>query len=1037
MEFDYRIVRDKTRFKENVLPQHSDHVAYKNRKEAGEGKNSLRKSLNGSWKFHYAKNYASAVPGFFREDYDVSGWDDIPVPAHIQLQGYDRPAYLNIQYPWDGAEDLKPGEIPELFNPVGSYVTFFTVPEGWKDRKICINFDGVESGFALWINGKYTGYSEDSFTEAAFDITGCLKEGENRLAVQVFKWTPGSWFEDQDFFIFSGIFRNVYLYAVPGVHVYDLKIRPLPDSTLKKGTLEITLDMGKDGGSIEYALSFKGETILSKEIPAKKRTVIKEKVEKPELWSAEYPNLYDITFTVKGEDNEVTEYIEEKAGFRRFEIKDGLMKLNGKRIVFNGVNRHEFSSVKGRVPDPDAMLSDVLFMKRNNINAVRTSHYPDAHAFYRLCDIYGIYLIAENNMETHGVWEAFRLGKTGIDGIIPGDKDEYRDMLLDRANSTYQRSKNHPSVLIWSCGNESYSGSVIQAMSDFFRKADPDRLVHYEGGDWDKENRYPDMTDMYSRMYPPAAECETFINAPEHQDKPFILCEYAHSMGNAQGDMQTYTELSERYERYQGGFIWDLVDQTITKKNHYGEEFQAYGGDHGERPTDYDFSANGLLDGLRRPYAGKVQAVKYNYQGIRIEIERKKKGFTALIKNKYLFTPTSDFDCFLRVEKEGHVISEEKTVIDVPPLLERRTALPVPEIPEEGEYTVTLSFRLKEDKAYAKKGHEAAFGQGIFRAAGKRSATAKSREDAGVFRVVRGCFNTGIHGEGFDILLSSLKGGIISYRYQGREMLPSVPRPNFWRAPTQNDNGNLMAFRQGFWKNASNYQTHIRPGESPFDPESEARRYPVIRENPDYAEVSWKKYLPSPGLSFVTTTYRIFKDGRVRVILDYEPEESLPPMPEFGFLFKLDKEYDRVVWYGLGPEENYCDRTEGARLGVYERRVPEMAAQYVVPQETGNRSGVRWGRVLDKNGRGLEFRFVSAGADKDGMDFSALFYTPDQLEEAAHPYELPSVHFTVVRLSMKQMGVGGDDAWGAPVLPQYMLPRDKHLHFEFEFRGVG
>ncbi len=1036
MEFDHSIVRDKMRFKENVLKAHSDHVAFRNREEEEKGLNSLRQCLNGIWKFHYAENIKTTVPDFFREEYDVSGWDDIPVPAHIQMEGYDRPAYLNIQYPWDGSEDLKPGEIPEIFNPVGSYVTFFTVPEEWSGQKVCINFDGVESGFALWINGKYAGYSEDSFTESAFDITGYLKDGKNRLAVQVFKWTPGSWFEDQDFFLFSGIFRDVYLYTVPKVHVFDMKIRPLLNSTYKKGTLEIELDMEKDGGSIKYAVSFVGKVILSKEIPVKKRTHIKEKIDSPELWSAEYPNLYDITFTVKNEDNEVTEFIREKAGFRRFEIKDGLMKLNGKRIVFNGVNRHEFSSEKGRVPDHDAMLSDILFMKRNNINAVRTSHYPDAHAFYRLCDIYGIYMIAENNMETHGVWESFRIGKTDLNGVIPGDNDEYREMLLDRVNSTYQRSKNHPAVLIWSCGNESYSGSVIQDMADFFRNADPDRLVHYEGGDWDKDNRYPDMTDMYSRMYPPADECERFINSPEHQDKPFILCEYVHSMGNAQGDMQTYIELSERNPRYQGGFIWDLVDQTIKEKNCYGEEYQAYGGDHGERPTDYDFSANGLLDGNRNPYAGKVQAVKYNYQGIKIRIDRKRNGLRANIRNKYLFTPTSDLDCILTIEGEGNLVSSEKVNIDIPPLSEKTIDLPSPELNEGGEYAATLSFRLKEDKAYAEKGYEVAFGQGIFKV--KKTSAVKKTE--GTFHVVKGCFNTGVHGDNFDILLSNLKGGITSYKYKGREMINFIPRPNFWRAPTQNDNGNLMAFYQGFWKNASNYQTHIRPGESPFDPESEARKYPVITEKKDFVEVSWKKYLPSDKMIFVTVTYRIYKDGRVRVIMDHDGKADLPPMPEFGFLFKLDKEYDKVIWYGLGPEENYCDRTEGAKLGVYESTSSEMVSQYVVPQETGNRSGVRWARVVNDRDEGLEFRFISAGGDGEseigGMDFSAIPYTPDQLEEAMHPYELPPKHFTVVRLSMKQMGVGGDDAWGAPVLPQYMLPCDRSLHFEFEFMGV-
>ncbi len=1023
--FDYGIVKDTRIFKVNVLPAHSDHVAFKDETEAEYGSSSLRKSLNGFWKFHYAKNYASAIPGFYEDSYDERGWDDISVPSHIQMQGYDTPAYVNTQYPWDGVEDIKPGEIPELYNPVGSYVTYFTCPEEWKGQEVRICFEGVESGFALWLNGEYIGYSEDSFTESSFDLTPYIKKGENRLAVQVFKWTSGSWYEDQDFYRFSGIFREVFLYTVPEVHVEDVKIRALPDSSFKKGTLEVTLDMGKKGGSIEYQLLRNGSVILSGEKAAEKNTVIKEKVDRPDLWSAEYPNLYDLVLTVKKDNGETCEYITEKVGFRRFEMKDGLMKLNGKRIVFNGVNRHEFSCDKGRVPDYDEVLSDILFMKQNNINAVRTCHYPDAHPIYRLCDIYGIYMIAENNMETHGSWDMMARGKISLEELIPGDHDECREMLLDRVNSTYQRGKNHPSILIWSCGNESYSGNVIQDMADSFRAKDHDRLVHYEGGDWDPDNRYPGMTDMYSRMYPPAAECERFINAPEHADKPFILCEYVHSMGNSQGGMQKYIELSERNERYQGGFIWDFVDQTIRKRNRYGEEYQAYGGDCGERPTDYDFSANGILSGDRRPYAGKVQAVKYNYQGIKITIDGKK----AIIKNKFLFTPTSDFDCSVTVEKEGQLISELDLITDIPPLTERTVNLPIICETEPGEYVVTLSFCLKEDTDYAEKGYEIAFGQGSYRVEDKNSTVP---EGTRTFRVVKGSVNTGIHGDNFDILLSSLKGGITSYKYCGREMIGFIPRPNFWRAPTQNDTGNHMAFKQGFWRLASDYQEFFNPYENPFDPGSEARKYPMVKETRDYVEVKWKKYLPSKPLTFVLTTYRIFKDGRVRVILDYSGKAALPPMPEFGFMFKLDADYDRIVYYGLGPDENYCDRTVGAKLGVYENTAAGMMSQYIVPQECGNRSGVRWAKVTDGKGRGLEFKAV----EPYEMEFSAIPYSPNELEEARHPYELPPVHRTVVRVSLKQMGIAGDDAWGAPTLPEYMLPEKTPLHFEFEFKGI-
>ena len=459
--FDYSLVKDPQYFCDNRMEAHSDHVYYKDKKEMqaalqeGEG-TSFRYCLNGLWKFHYARNYANVIPGFEKEEYCCYDWEDIHVPAHIQMEGYDAPQYANVQYPWEGHEEIHPGEIPERFNPVASYVKYFTVPEHMKGKRLFISFQGAESGLALWLNGSFVGYSEDSFTPSEFELTEYLKDGENKLAVQVFKWTASSWCEDQDFYRFSGIYRDVYLYTVPEVHVYDLQIRAVPDETLKSATLELTTDTWGEG-KIKVTLSGKGEILFSEEKDLSGKNTYTWEITDPVLWSAEDPQLYDLEMEVYDAEGTLQEIIPERVGFRRFEMKDGIMTLNGKRIVFKGVNRHEFSSITGRHVSEEELLKDIITMKQNNINAIRTCHYPDASPIYRLCDEYGLYMIAENNLESHGSWDIAEFTKDYTD-VVPYDKPEWLGMMLDRVNSMYQRDKNDPAILIWSCGNDSFGG---------------------------------------------------------------------------------------------------------------------------------------------------------------------------------------------------------------------------------------------------------------------------------------------------------------------------------------------------------------------------------------------------------------------------------------------------------------------------------------------------------------------------------------------------------------------------------------------------
>lgn len=1009
--FDYEKVKDPQYFRDGRLDAHSDHLYYACEEDCREENSTFTETLNGLWKFHYARNYRSAIPGFESEDYDCHDWDDIHVPAHIQLEGYDVPQYANTQYPWEGHEEILPGEIPERFNPVASYVKYFKVPERMKGKRIFVSFQGAESGLALWLNGEFVGYSEDTFTPSEFELTDYIKDGVNKLAAQVFKWTSSSWCEDQDFYRFSGIYRDVYLYTVPDVHIRDLRIRALPDESLQKGTLEIRTEAwGKGKAKIRLSNS---NVSFEREFDLEDGGITME-VEKPVLWSAEDPQLYDLAISVYDEKGVFQEFIPEKVGFRRFEMKNNIMTLNGKRIVFKGANRHEFSSVTGRHVSKEELVKDLKTMKQNNINAIRTCHYPDSSPLYRLCDEYGLYLIDETNLETHGSWDTVHeTGDTSM--IVPNDRPEWLDMMLDRANSMYQRDKNHPAILIWSCGNESYGGKDIYEMSQFFRREDPTRLVHYEGIFHDR--RYNDTSDMESQMYPSVESIKAFL--AKDRSKPFICCEYTHAMGNSCGAMHKYTDLTDTEPMYQGGFIWDYIDQTLYKKDRYGKEFQAYGGDFGERPTDYEFSANGIAYGGERNPSPKMQEVKFNYQNITAEPGRE----NVHVVNKNLFVNTNTFECIVTVERNGRLIREAALETDVEPLSEKTYALPVPEETKAGEYAVTVSFRLKEDRIWAQAGHEVAFGQYVYKIEEEKKTVDKEVE------VIRSIHNIGVRGEHFEVLFSLLNGGLVSYKYAGKEMIEAIPKPNFWRAPTDNDNGNFMPARYAQWKIASLYLTHKDYRESTY-----ARILkPVLKANGNTATVTFTYILPTTPESQCTLSYEVDGEGKVKTTLAYDPVKELGDMPEFGVMFKINADYDHLEWYGLGPAETYADRHKGAKLGIYRNLVKDNMASYIVPQECGAKVGVRYAKVTDRKGRGMLFEMD----EKSGpMMFSALPYTPHEMENARHPYELPEVHYTVIRAAMGQMGVSGDDSWGSPTHPEYLLNAEEKMEFSFSFKGI-
>ena len=1009
MPFSFDSLKNPGYFAENRLPAHSDHTFWPSEADWEQGGTPWVQSLNGIWKFCYAHDEGQVPAGFEGADFDCHFWDEIAVPAHIQMEGYGVPQYVNQQYPWDGWEDLDIGQIPTQFNPVGCYVKYFLLPETMAGKRVFLSFQGVESCVALWVNGQYVGFSSNSFSPCEFELTDVLVPGENKLACRVYKWSAGSWLEDQDFFRFSGIYRDVFLYAVPAVHVQDLKVETTLAEDYATAQLHLSgtlLAQGRWQVGIQVDGTFQG---LVRGEGAHFSTTLQ--VTAPRLWSAEVPNLYDVRLTVFDEGGQVQEIIPQKVGFRRFEMKDGVMCINGKRIVFKGVNRHDFSADHGRAVTAEEIRRDLLTMKRNNINALRTSHYPNSALVYQLCDELGLYVIAENNMETHGTWNLIESGAKPLSFALPGDRADWEPLLMDRVDATYETCKNHPSVVIWSVGNESFGGSVIAHMADHFRALDDSRLVHYEGVFHDR--RYNDTSsDMESQMYSTVASIKEFL--AQHRDKPFICCEYCHAMGNSCGGMSLYTDLTDEDPLYQGGFIWDFIDQSIRSKDRYGNTCWNYGGDCGERPCDYAFSGNGicLSDGSE---SVKMPEVKYNYQPAFLTVSDN----AVTVANKNLFVNTDAYDCRITVARNGKVIRTVSTTLDTPPQETKTFPLPLPQETLPGEYAVTVSLLLREDTPWAERGFEVAFGQGVYTIAAPAVKTPEPK-----LHVVHGWYNTGVIGDGFRVLFSNLDGGLASYQYGGVEFLKSMPMPNFWRPMVDNDLGGQINLKCAQWKVGSQFVSHRLFGKTYWNNEYN----PTVTEADNTLTVTYTYHMPTTPASSCQVAYTVHADGTVDCVLTCDPAKELPPMPEFGMIFKIDADYDHLEWYGMGPGESYVDRAHGVRLGIWKNKVADNFANHLRPQESGSHTGVRWAKVTDYRGRGLLFT-------GDKMTFSALPWTPHEIDCAQHPYELPPVHYTVLRPALAQMGVGGDDTWGSIPHPDAWLPQGQPLSFRFSFRG--
>ncbi|RSX58160.1 glycoside hydrolase family 2 TIM barrel-domain containing protein [Bifidobacterium samirii] len=1041
---------DPTVYAVNRLPAHSDHRFF-DHAPAPEETMTLRQSLDGEWRIAVVSaptegfpldggkaGSDTVAPAFVEAGFDDSGFSSIPVPSTWETAGLLRPQYVNIQYPWDGHEAVEQPGVPEL-NHVGVYRRRFApsaetrraIDEG---RRVTLTFHGAATAIYVWLNGSFIGYAEDSFTPSEFDVTDALRPDGNVLAVACYEHASASWLEDQDFWRLHGLFRSVELTAYPSVHVEDLHVVADYEHLDGSGVLSVDASVRnvRDAASLRATLAgpdgatlwqwvYGIDEIASESQDGNGLTPVSFSAPVGVVlpWSAESPSLYTLTLTLESSDKRVLEVVPQRIGFRRFVIEGGIMRLNGRRIVFRGANRHEFDSRLGRAIGEREIREDLVACKRNNINAVRTSHYPNQSRFYELCDELGLYVIDETNIETHGSWCTPGDVPTP-ECAVPGSRPEWEGACVDRLASMVGRDRNHPCVLLWSLGNESHAGDVFRAMYRFAHAADPTRPVHYEGMTWDRA--YEDVSDVETRMYAKPADVEAYLKADPK--KPYISCEYMHAMGNSVGGLHLYTEL-ERYPHYQGGFIWDLIDQALVQRMDDGSERLTYGGDWDDRPSDYEFSGNGLLFADHTP-TPKMQEVKRLYAPVTVVPDES----GVEIRNGNLFVSTADDVFEARMLVGGEERWSARYGFDVPAGCTGRFPVAFPSTDDvalasdagaDGRVEVTYEVRqlLAEATAWAPAGHELAFGQHTV-VVDAPAGIAKPTASAADGTVTVGRWNVGVRHADTEVVFSHTQGGVVSFVRGGREMVVRRPSITCFRPLTDNDRGNGSGFDRARWMPAGRYAKVVDH---------------AIEADGTRAVARYTYELAEPGRTRVEVRYEAqASTGDVRMTVSYPGAQDAPSLPAFGIEWMLPKRYDHLRFYGLGPEETYADRLHGGRLGVFERTASQDCAPYLVPQETGNHEGVRWAEVTDANGHGM--RIEAAAGTGAAFSASLLPYSSLMLEEATHADELPPVRHTFLRLLAAQMGVGGDDSWGAPVHDPYLMPASHPYELDVTLRLI-
>lgn len=987
----------------NRLPSRATFMPYNTLDEAKKCERKLSQryfDLCGSWKFCMYNTYRDIEKGFYECDFDNSHWDEIPVPSSWQMHGYDYPIYANVQYPWEKIQEPVPFEAPTDYNPVGCYVRKFTLPDNFLDKeRIIINFDGVESAYYLYINGQRIAYSEGTFRHSEFDITDYVNEGENTLAVEVYRWCTGSWLEDQDFFRLSGIFRDVYLHYTGKDYIADFTAKAEPDRKFKGGTITADILLGNESRNHEIELTvydMKGEVVATDLVSSTGETGITLKATIPfvNLWSAESPYLYNVIITLTDEHGEAIEYVSCKSGFRRIEIKNSVVYYNGKRIILKGTNRHEFSCDTGRVITKEQMIEDIKIMKQHNINAVRTSHYPNSALWYDLCDEYGLYVIDENNLESHG--SRFMGEETPL---IPDGMDIWTPCCMDRITSLYHRDKNHPSVIIWSLGNECGGGENFKKMHDWLNEVDPTRPVHYESI-WDKAHFDFDknVTDIYSQMYPKPWDLERDMNL--HPEKPWMLCEYSHSMGNSCGGNEKYLELFDKYKCFFGVFVWDFVDQGVRIKKDDGTSFIGYGGDSGEITHDGSFCGNGLVF-ADRELKPAIKEMKRLYQNVDFkEIDGEKGVFT--VTNNFLFTNLNEFNFHYQLIQGNKILDSGDMKIDLAPGESKTIDLNITK-KIDTEWYLNLMFELEQNTSWAKAGHKVASSQFI----NNEFSNKKSSITGDDMNVITNYGTVLVCGGDFEVSFSRRNGHIYSIKKNGEELLNGEISLNFWRALTDNDRGSRQAVRCAVWNKAGEYA-----GMGIKSVENEGKQVKVCV---DFS-------VPTNEQAKGNIIFTIGSKG-MHVDYRFKADEHLPEIPELSLVFPVKYEYDKMEYLGKGPHENYIDRACGANIGLYRTSISDLFENYQKPQEHGERTKVRYATLSGES----KLRFE---ADTE-MEFNVCPWDAHTLENAAHIHELPESDTLFVRAIARQMGIGGYDSWGSHTLEEYKNKAGVEYKYKF------
>lgn len=975
------------------------------------------KSLNGTWKFFYTENPDDIPDGFASDTTDISGWKEITVPGNWELQGFGIPIYVNIGYEFVSPgnppymEAPKPPYVPRNFNPTGIYRRTFTVPQEWKGRQIYLTIDGSKSATYIYVNGREVGMHKDSKTPARYDITQYLKSGENDMAIKIYRWSDATYIEGYDYWRISGIERNIYLYSRPELHIEDFHAVSLLDTiTYSNGKFDLSIDI-KNKGAKEYPykityklLDKEGETVATEIRSGKTADTGKVKFTaqlpgvKP--WSAEEPNLYTLIIRLDNTETGTSDIISEKTGFRTVEIKNSQLKVNGKPILIKGVNLHEHNPYTGHYIDTSLMIKDLTLMKLNNINAIRTSHYPQSELFYRLCDEYGFYIVDEANVEAHGMRYDLR--------SCIGNDPRYRDAIVDRALSMVERDKNHPSVIIWSLGNESGNGYCFYESYLAIKEQDTTRPVQYERAEreWN--------TDIYCPMYSTPSQIAAYAQSAD-ADKPLIMCEYAHAMGNSLGNFADYWKTIEAYDKLQGGFIWDWVDQGFAATTPDGKQYWAYGGDYGPEgtPSDDNFLINGIVfpDRKEKP---QTTEMKHVYQNIKFTMTDKEKGELA-VKNANYFTDLSKYEFKYEVTAAGEKVARGKFTLKTPPQQTDTVKIKLPRIPASGrEYFLNIFAIQKKAEELIPAGHEVASEQIPLTAIGTTfqiplsGQPLKLAEDNGAIK---------IKGNAFTLDIDKTSGVITSYKISGNEMIKDGygPRPNYWRAPTDNDYGYKMPVLCKTWREAS--KTSLQACDM------------NIAQTGDKIEITFN-YRLHPSVS-TYMTYRIYPSGYIEISMDTRAGEGTPFMPRAGLRMQLPGEYDNVEYFGRGPQENYPDRNTASFVGKYTTKVDSMYVPHVRPQENGYRTDVRYLKLTDNKGRGIMItasRPIGFNTHKNTIeDFDGGYFGEADSSDPAkknieqkHTSDITPRDMVECCIDYKMTGIGGNDSWGA-------LPEDKYI----------